>query len=74
MNSAQLDLWQGELDALPWQGRSPRVLTRGHLGLIFKARAVKSVSEFVDPLQLELRLTTKKAPWVYRGAPLLQEV
>ena len=26
MNSDQLDLWQDEVDALPWGGRSPRLL------------------------------------------------
>ena len=26
MNSVQLDLWQDEVDALPWGGRSPRLL------------------------------------------------
>ena len=28
MNSVQLDLWQDEVDALPWGGRSPRSLVR----------------------------------------------
>jgi len=46
----ELDLFRGE----PWKGLSPRALTRGYLGVIFKARAVESASDFVDPLQLDL--------------------
>ena len=28
MNSIQLDLWQDEVDGLPWGGRSPRLLAQ----------------------------------------------
>ena len=55
MNSDQLDLPFREFREEPWGGRSPRALTRGHLGLIFKARAVESASAvFVDPRQFDL--------------------
>ena len=45
----ELDLFPGE----PWQGHSPRALTRGALGLIFKAQAVKSASAVFDVTQLD---------------------
>jgi len=57
--------------SLPWGGRSPRALTRGHRRITLKAQAEKSVSDFVDPDQLDLWLKVKKAPWKYQGAPLL---
>ncbi len=68
--------FEGELDTkrIPWGGRSPRALTRVHLGLIFKPQGGKSVSDSVDPAQYDLWLTVKKAPWKYQGAPLLQEL
>jgi len=70
---SQLDLWPKEVVAiskLPWGGRSPRALTRGHLGVILKAQAEKSVSDFVDPDQLEIWVPVKRAPR-YAGAPTL---
>jgi len=45
----ELELFPGE----PWSGRSPRVLTRGHLGFIFTARA-EGARVILDPLQLDL--------------------
>ncbi len=71
---AQLDLWQAELNALPWQGRNPRSLTRASLGLFLKRERQKDDCFFVDPNQLLLMLAEPKAPWVYQGAPLLLEV
>ncbi len=38
----------------PWDGRSPRVLTRGHLAVIFKAKAGESTSAFLDPRQVDM--------------------
>ncbi len=73
----QLDLWDGtevmgyDVRSLPWSGRSPRGLTRVALGLILKPRGEKSVSDFVDPDQCVLRLTGRRVPREYRGAPLL---
>jgi len=47
----QLEL--GLFSEEPWRGLSPRVLTRGHLGLIFKTRGVKDACDFLDPDQLD---------------------
>ena len=56
----------------PWEGRSPRALTRGYKRFTLKAQAKKSVSDFVrDPSQYDLWLPIERAPRVYRGAPLL---
>ena len=72
MNSPQLDFWQEELDALPWQGRSPRGLTRAALALFFKRERQKNERFFVDPNQLGFFRVAEKAPRVVpRGAPSL---
>jgi len=75
MNSEQLDLWQAELDALPWQGRSPgemaRVLTEERIALFLRREPQKDDRFFVDPNQLEMWPAATKAPWIYQGAPLL---
>jgi len=65
----RLDLFAGE----PWDGRSPRVLTRGHLGIIFKARAAKSTgaTDFCEQLELWPK-PAEERPFIYEGAPLLQ--
>ncbi len=56
----------------PWDGRSPRALTRGYVGLIFKAQADKSVSGLVDPRQIEIWPTKKNGPpHVWGGSPSL---
>jgi len=48
---------------VPWDGKSPRGLTRVGLGLIFNARALeKHERSFVDPKQLELWPATIKVP------------
>ncbi len=57
---------------LPWQGRSPRALTRGFERFTLKAQAAKSTSDFVSDDQFNLWLPMKKAPWKYQGAPLLK--
>ena len=76
MNSGclQLDLFE-DVENAPWNGRSPRALTRVGLGFILQPRGEKSTSDFVcgDQLSLFTRITPKKAPWLYEGAPLLQE-
>ena len=46
----ELDLHPGQ----PWYGYSARGLTRVHLGLIFKARAVKSASDVFDATQYDV--------------------
>ncbi len=75
MNSAQLDLWEGELDALPWRGKSPRGLTRGRKLLFFRREPQKSERFFVDPEQYELFPAAKRRPLgeTHLGAPLLIE-
>ena len=73
--SDQLDLWEAELNAQPWGGRSPRALTAGYARFTLKAQAVKSVgADFVDEDQHDLWLPIKNAPWKYQGAPLLKEL
>ncbi len=70
LDSAQLSLrlFPGE----PWEGRSPRGLTRVGLGLILKAQAVKSASDFRDPLQLDLfPRRRQRTSYQSRTAPLL---
>jgi len=60
---------------VPWQGRSPRGLTRVALGVILKAQAGKSMSDFVsDENQYDLWVSIKRLPWVYQGAPLLRDL
>ncbi len=57
----------------PWEGRSPRALTRGYGRFTLKAQAQKSMRDSADPDQYDLWLPAKEAPWVYQGAPLLLE-
>ncbi len=69
-----LELFKG----VPWDGRSPRALTRVGLGVILKARApeprgVASEAELERLGQLQLWPYEKKSPFVYEGAPLLLE-
>ncbi len=72
MNSTQLDLWQEELDALPWSGRSPRALTSDQMSLFLLREPQKDACFFIDPNQAEMWPTVKKAPRdTSRGASLL---
>ena len=79
MNSVQLELWtEAELRecmrGIPWDGRSPRGLTRARQALFSRREPQKTPAIFdVDQLPLFPRLVTN-APWVYQGAPLLKEV
>jgi len=68
----QLCLFEGGLAVLrlPWNGRSPRALTRGHRRFILKAQADKSMGDFVDPAQGDLWPEWTEGPF-YEGAPLL---
>jgi len=59
----EMTLFPGE----PWEGRSPRGLTRVGLGLIFKALAVESASDYVDPLQLDL-FPRRRQRTIYSGS------
>ena len=57
---------------IPWDGRSPRALTRVGLGLILKAQAKKSVSDFeIDLDRLDLFAGGIEGPPENPGAPLL---
>ena len=73
MAYVQLDLFV-DVCALPWQGRSPRDLTRCAQSFIFKAQAAKGRPPPRDPAQLEIFPRADNAPWIYQGAPLLKEV
>ena len=46
----ELDLFSSE----PWQGRSPRALTRAYLGLILQPRGERARVPFSNPLQVEM--------------------
>ena len=72
-DSEQLEL--ALFPGVPWNGRSPRVLTRAQLGVIFTARAESHAVE-MHPEQLMLFPVggtgkREKVPWVYQGAPSL---
>ena len=69
----QLSLFPAEAEraALPWGGKSPRVLTAAYVRFTLKAQAAKSTSDFVDPEQYDFWLPSPKAPEIYSGAPLL---
>ena len=71
---AQLELWEAEINALPWRGRSPRGLTRVANALFLRREPQKDDRFVIDPDQLDLWLPAKKAPREYRGAPLLLEI
>ncbi len=71
-------LWlqfEGEaaLRRIPWEGSSPRALTRVSLSGIFKTRGGKSLSDFVDPAQVDLfeALDWKSGPLYLGARPLL---
>ncbi len=73
MNSEQLSL--GLFSEEPWDGQSPRYLTRGRKALFLRQEPQKSVSEFVDPDQYDIWPTSpERPPVIYRGAPLLVEI
>ncbi len=69
---ATLDLWEAEISRVPWRGQSPRALTRARKALFLSQAAQKDDCFFVDPDQVDLWIATKKAPWIYQGAPLLK--
>ncbi len=60
------------VDSLPWGGRSPRVLTRGHEVIILKAQAEKSMSAVFEFGQCALWPTAKEPPpHIWGGSPSL---
>ncbi len=74
MSSTQLELPFSEWQREPWGGKAPRSLTRGSKALFLRREPQKDDRFFVDPNQVDMWLPAKKAPWRYRGAPLLKEV
>jgi len=62
----ELALFPGE----PWNGKSPRALTRVGLGLIFTARA-DGARVSLDPAQLELFPRRRQRFNIVRRAPTL---
>ena len=70
---AQLDLWQAELDALPWQGQSPRALTRVSKVLFLRRKPQKDDCFFADPDQFDLFRAAISGRLRYGGAPSLYE-
>jgi len=71
MAQLQLDLWQVELDALPWQGRNPRGLTKSQKVLFLRPEPQKADRFFVDPFQYDMFPEAMKGSHQYGGAPLL---
>ena len=69
--SAQLDLWQAVLDAQPWQGKSPRELTRGYKALFLRREPQKDDRFLVGSFQHDLFHAAKEGSRRYAGAPLL---
>jgi len=67
----QLYLFEGMVD-LPWDGRSPRSLTRSAKAL-FLRREPQKASDVVDGDQLPLWPADAKRALRLRGAPLLLE-
>ncbi len=55
----------------PWDGRSPRGLTRVGLGVILKPGGVESVSDVLDPLQVLMFPRRRQRRRQSRTAPLL---
>ena len=66
----ELGLWDRRV-RVPWEGRSPRELTRVALSLTLKARGGREHERTgCDSQQCDL---FEKGPFVYEGAPLLLE-
>ncbi len=58
--------------SVPWEGTSPRALTRGHRLVILGRKAPPRMYEAVDPMQLQICPTEQKpAPHVWGGVPSL---
>ena len=68
---AQLDLWEEELEALPWRGQSPRALTRASKALFLERERQKDDRFFSDPCQTDLFQEAKRGLRRYAGAPSL---
>ncbi len=77
MSSSRVGVVQFELELgdarvrVPWEGRSPRGLTRGALMSIFKTQGAKSTSGLFVPGQIEIWPEVVKGLPASPGAPLL---
>ena len=67
----QYDLFPGDLERLPWGGRSPRSLTKGAIALFLRREPQKDERFFVDENQGDLFGRPERGPPQYEGAPLL---
>ena len=56
---------------VPWDGRSPRDLTRGRMLLFSRREPQKPERFFIDGNQGDLFPAAIRGPLEYRGAPLL---
>jgi len=65
----ELDLFPGE----PWNGRSPRGLTRVGLGLFLRREPQKDACDGIAEGQLEMFPAAIRGSRQYAGAPLLLE-
>jgi len=68
---AQLDLWAREVARLPWNGQSPRSLTRVNKSLFLRREPQKDDCFFVDPDQYDLFRAAIPGRPQYGGAPTL---
>ncbi len=68
----QLSLLLGDVEVLvPWEGRSPRLLTRASKALFSRREPQKDDRFFVDPDQYDLFLAAIRGRPRYGGAPSL---
>ncbi len=71
MRTLQLDLFR-DASRVPWEGRSPRSLTRVAKALFLSHKAQKRERFFVDPYQIDLfGAGSERLPRVSGGAPSL---
>ena len=70
MISSQLEL-SLSMERLPWEGKSPRSLTRGAIALFLRREPQKDDRFFVDPDQYDLFLAAITGRPRYGGAPTL---
>jgi len=62
---------EDDVRVVPWDGRSPRSLTRARLALFLRREPQKDERFFVDPCQRDLFRAAIQGPPRYGGAPLL---
>ena len=68
----QLGLMLGdERTLIPWEGVSPRELTKGRSSLFFRREPQNDDGFFVDPEQYDLFHAAIEGRYRYGGAPLL---